>query len=104
MKNLFLILFFVFSALLLSIGLQAKTKQEIKEKPKIDVPTVAQKYFKVARNVRVKFLIINSKVRQTNQGIYNSKLNQIASEVKNKGTNRQPAMLAISFFGNFIYR
>ena len=111
MKNVFKILFFVFSALLLSIGLQAKTKQEIKEKPKIDVAMVAQKDFNFARSVRVQFektrnffKVVNSKVRQTNQGIYNSKLNQIASEVKNKGTNRQPAMLAISFFGNFIYR
>ena len=83
MKNLFFIMFFVFSALLLSIGLQAKTNKSIKEKPKIDVPTVAQKEFKIARNVRVKFVetrkfskVINSKVRQTNQGIYNSKLNK----------------------------
>lgn len=102
MKNLLFILFFVFSALLLSIGLQAKTHKSIKEKQKIDVATVAQKEFKITRNIRVQFektrnfyKVVNSKVRQTKKAKYNFKL--IASE--KKGTNRQPAMLAISFLG-----
>lgn len=104
MKNIFFIMFFVFSALLLSIGLQAKTKIEVKEKPKTDVATVAQVEFKIARNVRAKFVetrkfckVINSKVRSTNPNFYNYKLNKIASKVKNKGTSSRPAMLAISF-------